>query len=129
MTWHSQTVIELQNEGVLLVEDGNHGEYRPLKDEFVAVGTPFVRPPDLVNGRVNFDQADRINSVARNRVRKGIGKGGDILFTHRATVGRMARVDEEFGEFVTNPGVTNNSVKDRLHGLPYLEGVNEESIC
>lgn len=36
--WHTATVMELQQAGVLLVEDGNHGEYRPLPNEFVVLG-------------------------------------------------------------------------------------------
>ncbi len=60
-----------------------------------------------------FSGCDRINEVARRRVRKGIGRGGDILFTHRATVGRMARVAPEAPEFVANPGVTVWRVLDR----------------
>ena len=29
-----RSVLELQDEGTLLVADGNHGEYRPRSDEF-----------------------------------------------------------------------------------------------
>jgi type I restriction enzyme S subunit len=55
---------------------------------------------------VNFAAADRINETARQRVRKGLGRNGDILLTHRATVGRIARVGDGAPEFVANPGVT-----------------------
>jgi hypothetical protein len=27
--WRTEKVIDLQRAGILLVEDGNHGEYRP----------------------------------------------------------------------------------------------------
>jgi type I restriction enzyme, S subunit len=100
------SVAELQRDGVLFVEDGNHGEYRPLADEFATSGTPFIRPDDLRNGRVDFDNCDRINDAALKRVRKGKGRAGDILFTHRATVGRIARVGMDAPNFVANPGVT-----------------------
>src|SRR5437764_1216791 len=100
------TVSELQRRGILLVEDGNHGEYRPLADEFVKVGTPFIRPDDLDSGRVDFARCEHINDRALARVRKGIGQAGDILFTHRATVGRIARVGPDAPRFVANPGVT-----------------------
>lgn len=100
------TVAELVRLGILFVEDGNHGENRPLPHEFVARGIPFVRPPDLVDGEVDLDRCEKINATARARIRKGIGRGGDILFTHRATVGRLALMDIAAGEFVTNPGVT-----------------------
>jgi type I restriction enzyme S subunit len=99
-------VLELCSQGVLFVEDGNHGEYRPLADEFTDHGTPFVRPDDLKDGRVDFLHCDQINDRALARIRKGKGRGGDILFTHRATVGRMARTMIDDPPFVTNPGVT-----------------------
>ena len=112
-SYSTHRVADLLRDGVLWVEDGNHGENRPLSDEFCEEGTPFVRPDDLKFGAVVFSDCDRINEVARRRVRKGIGRGGDILFTHRATVGRMARVAAEAPEFVANPGVTVWRVLDR----------------
>ena len=102
----THTVIELVGAGVLWVEDGNHGENRPLAAEFEAVGTPFIRPDDLKHGVVQFNGCDRINETAFKRVRKGKGRAGDIVFTHRATVGRIARVPSEAPDFVANPGVT-----------------------
>jgi type I restriction enzyme S subunit len=108
----SSSVAELVRADALLVEDGNHGEYRPLSHEFSDTGTPFIRPDDLVGGVVRFEGCDRINEVATKRVRKGKGKAGDILFTHRATVGRIARVSPSAPDFVANPGVTVWRVKD-----------------
>jgi type I restriction enzyme S subunit len=101
-----KTVLDLCSQGVLFVEDGNHGEYRPLADEFADHGTPFVRPDDLKGGRVDFSHCDRINDKALARIRKGKGQGGDILFTHRATVGRMAKTSADDPPFIANPGVT-----------------------
>lgn len=108
----SISVAELVRAEALLVEDGNHGEYRPLAHEFSGTGTPFIRPDDLVDGVVRFERCDRINEVATKRVRKGKGKAGDILFTHRATVGRIARVGPSAPDFVANPGVTVWRVRD-----------------
>lgn len=99
-------VRDLLSAGVLWVEDGNHGENRPLSDEFASEGTPFIRPDDLAHGVVDFANCDRINAKALNRVRKGRGRAGDIAFTHRATVGRIARVGKSAPDFVANPGVT-----------------------
>jgi type I restriction enzyme S subunit len=104
--WREASVATLVREGVLFVEDGNHGEYRPLAEEFTDTGTPFVRPDDLRGGRVDFANCDRINDQALNRVRKGKGRAGDIVFTHRATVGRIARTGPDAPNFVANPGVT-----------------------
>ena len=69
-------VIDLQNDGLLLVEDGNHGEYRPRRDEFGDAGTSFIRAADMANGRVLFESAQKVNDVAMSRIRKGVGAGG-----------------------------------------------------
>jgi type I restriction enzyme S subunit len=101
------TVSELSERGVIFVEDGNHGENRPRQDEFAATGIAFLRPPDLKDGRVDFQNCGRINEAGFRRVRKGIGRRGDIILTHRATVGRIAITDSDAPEvFVTNPGTT-----------------------
>lgn len=70
--WRTAPVIELQREGILLVEDGNHGEYRPRPDEFVDEGIAFIRAADIDGGRVLFESASRINDVARKRITKGV---------------------------------------------------------
>lgn len=109
----TERVRDLLSSGVLWVEDGNHGENRPLADEFANEGTPFVRPDDLSHGVVDFANCDRINAKALQRVRKGKGRAGDIAFTHRATVGRIARLGATAPEFVANPGVTLWRVLDQ----------------
>mgnify|MGYP000968290973 CR=1 FL=1 len=104
--WRSGTVMELQTAGVLLVEDGNHGEARPRADEFVDRGVAFIRAADMDNGRVVFETASKINSVARRRISKGIGAGGDVLLSHKGTVGKVAFVPDDAPEFVCSPQTT-----------------------
>jgi type I restriction enzyme S subunit len=104
-----KTVSELVSETKIFVEDGNHGENRPRQDEFCEKdgGIPFLRPPDLKEGRVDFKNCDFINEQGFARVRKGIGKPGDVILTHRATVGRIAiACSDAPSVFVTNPGTT-----------------------
>ena len=98
--------MELQSAGVLRVEDGNHGEYRPRRDEFVEAGTAFVRAADIRDGIVDFEGADKINEVALARIRKGIGQPGDLLLTHKGTVGRVARVPADAPPYVCSPQTT-----------------------
>ena len=104
--WSYYKVSDLQSRGVLLVEDGNHGEYRPRPDEFDDGGTPFIRAADMSNGRVLFDTAGTINEVALDRIRKGIGNPGDILFSHKGTVGKLAKVPLDAPPFVCSPQTT-----------------------
>jgi type I restriction enzyme S subunit len=100
------TVEELQAAGILVVEDGNHGEYRPRRDEFVATGTAFIRAADMSDGRVNFASCERINDVALARIRKGIGQPNDILLSHKGTVGKLALVPDDAPPFVCSPQTT-----------------------
>jgi type I restriction enzyme, S subunit len=104
--WRTATVMELQREGILLVEDGNHGEYRPRPDEFVESGVAFIRAADMDAGRVLFDSAAKINDRARQRITKGVGAPGDVLLSHKGTVGKVARVPADAPDFVCSPQTT-----------------------
>jgi type I restriction enzyme, S subunit len=104
--WRTATVTELQREGILLVEDGNHGEYRPRPNEFADDGAAFIRAADMDSGRVLFEAASKINERARQRITKGIGAPGDILLSHKGTVGKVAMVREDAPPFVCSPQTT-----------------------
>ncbi|WP_422017578.1 restriction endonuclease subunit S [Reyranella sp.] len=104
--WVTDTVINLQSRGILRVEDGNHGEARPRPDEFVDVGVAYIRAADMANGSILFDSASKINRKARERITKGIGKPGDILISHKGTVGRIARAPINAPDFVCSPQTT-----------------------
>ena len=108
-----QTVEELQASGRLLVEDGNHGEYRPRRDEFVESGVAFVRAADMRDGKVDFEKCEHIGSVALARIRKGIGRPGDILLSHKGTVGKLARVEVDAPPFVCSPQTTFWRILDK----------------
>jgi type I restriction enzyme S subunit len=101
-----ELVRDLVARRVLLVEDGNHGEYRPRPDEFVSEGTPFIRAADMSSGVIDFTMAGKINSVARARIRKGIGAPGDVIISHKGTVGRVAVAPIDSPDFVCSPQTT-----------------------
>lgn len=102
----SVRVGTLVREGVLRVEDGNHGEYRPRPGEFVVDGVPFIRAADMSSGVIDFEGAGRINGVARARIRKGIGAPGDVILSHKGTVGRIAVAPMTSPDFVCSPQTT-----------------------
>lgn len=108
----TKTVLQWQREGALLVEDGNHGENRPRKEEFADEGMAFIRAADMADGMVLFEQAEKINAVAQRRVRKGIGRPGDIVISHKGTIGRVARVPMAAPDFVCSPQTTFWRVMD-----------------
>lgn len=123
--WRTATVSELQRDGILLVEDGNHGEYRPRPDEFVDAGVAFIRAADMDAGLVHFGSASRISGPARTRITKGIGAPGDILLSHKGTVGKVALVPYDAPSFVCSPQTTfwrtlNTKVLDRRYLFAFL---------
>jgi type I restriction enzyme, S subunit len=110
--WPSYTVGELQETGALLVEDGNHGEYRPRPIEYEPDGTPFIRATDMADGRLLFDSAPKINDVALQRIHKGIGMPNDIIFSHKGTVGKLAMAPADAPAFVCSPQTTFWRIQD-----------------
>lgn len=104
--WKSYIVSELEKANLLKVEDGNHGEYRPQPNEFVIEGVAFIRSADIENGKILFQSASRINETAVKRIRKGIGKPGDTLFTSKGTVGKFALASWDCEPFICSPQVT-----------------------
>ncbi|HBH72499.1 MAG TPA: restriction endonuclease subunit S [Synechococcales bacterium UBA10510] len=109
----------------MLVEDGNHGEYRPLKNEFCEIGTAFIRAADLSDGKISFSSAEKINTDATLRIRKGVGKAGDVLISHKGTLGKIGFAREGSPPFVCSPQTTfwrvlNEQVIDRYYLFAYM---------
>lgn len=123
--WRTEVVSDLQREGILLVQDGNHGEYRPRPNEFVVTGTNFIRAADMSNGQVIFESASKINEEARRRITKGIGSPGDILLSHKGTVGKTALIPDDAPPFVCSPQTTfwrtlDSDILDRRFLYAYM---------
>ncbi|MBK8460151.1 MAG: restriction endonuclease subunit S [Micropruina sp.] len=106
MKAHTFRVSDLVAYGILRVEDGNHGEYRPRPDEFIDKGVPFIRAADMSAGIVEFAKSGKINPEARARIRKGIGQPGDVLLSHKGTVGKVAVAPSDAPDFVCSPQTT-----------------------
>ena len=105
--WPERKVIDLQNDGLLIVADGNHGNDRPRRDEFCEVGTSFIRAADMDNGRLLFESAQCVNDTAMARIRKGVGAGGDVILSHKGTVGKVAYVPLDAPPFVCSVSYTH----------------------
>jgi type I restriction enzyme S subunit len=101
-----ELVRDLVSRGVLRVEDGNHGNDRPRPDEFVPDGVAFIRAADMSSGVVDFSGAGKINDTAVRRIRKGVGAPGDVILSHKGTVGRVAVAPLDAPEYVCSPQTT-----------------------
>lgn len=86
--------------------DGNHGSLYPRSSEFGDSGVRFVTARDIANGRVSWEGCARLNEERANQLTKGWARGGDVLLTHNATVGRVAKVEREIGRFLLGTSAT-----------------------
>ena len=113
--WKTYTVQELIDAGMLEEPlDGNHGGIHPKASDYVSSGVPFIMANNLVNGKVDYNNCVFITEKQASTLRKGFAKPGDVLLTHKATIGRTAIVGNEYETIILTPQVTYYRVK---HGI------------
>lgn len=114
--WNVFTVDELVKSGVLEKPlDGNHGDIHPKANDYVSTGIPFIMASDLNADKVDFNSCKFITETQAKTLRKGFAKTGDVLLSHKATIGRTAIIQEsKYPFFVLTPQVTYYRVKNTL---------------
>lgn len=112
-SWECTTVEKLVAEGSLYKpQDGNHGEIHPKRRDYVEQGVPFLMACDLINGSVDTSNSKFITKNQAESLRTGFAKDGDILLSHKATIGRVGilRTSDEY--VMLTPQLTYYRVKD-----------------
>lgn len=105
--WETKAVSEWVAEGVLAKpQDGNHGEIHPTKADYVEVGVPFVMAADLTDGAVDTVGCRFITEIQATALRIGFAKPGDVLLSHKGTIGRVAILETGDDFVVLTPQVT-----------------------
>jgi type I restriction enzyme S subunit len=105
--WNVATFAELLAQHILSdIQDGNHGELHPKESDFVDDGIPFIMATDIAPGRLNLENCKRIPESLCNKLRVGHSQPGDVLLSHKASVGFVARVAPEDGNIMLTPQVT-----------------------
>jgi type I restriction enzyme S subunit len=100
-------------------QDGNHGELHPTVKDFVEDGIPFIMANDIRDGLLCLDTCKRITEMQAQRLRIGFARSGDILLTHKGTVGLTTVVPSGVGKFIMFlPQVTYYRVKDSTRLRP-----------
>jgi len=112
--WITLTVEDLIAQKILAVPiDGNHGAIHPKASDFVPVGVPFIMASDMIGGQVDLQGCAYITPEQAGRLRKGFARTGDVLLSHKATIGRTALLQVSDNEFVVlTPQVTYYRVQD-----------------
>lgn len=94
--------------------DGNHGEIHPKTEDFVSEGVPFIMATDINNGQVNCRSCNFITAKHADSLRKGFARNGDVLLTHKATIGRTAIVRYDHHPYIMlTPQVTYYRIRDQ----------------
>ncbi|WP_338552911.1 restriction endonuclease subunit S [Paenibacillus sp. KS-LC4] len=113
--WEQREVQWLIDEGIIEEPmDGNHGEKHPTASEYVDYGIPFLMATDIKNGLVDFKKCNFITTERSKKLDKGFAKNGDVLITHKATIGEVAILSGLSSEYaVLTPQVTYYRVIDK----------------
>lgn len=89
------------------LQDGNHGEQHPKAEDYVGEGIPFVMANHIDNGKIDFNKCNYIEKEQADSLRIGFSNEGDVLLTHKGTIGRVGIVQKNHFPYVMlTPQVT-----------------------
>ncbi len=113
--WEITTVGGLVEAGWLFPpKDGNHGNIHPKSSDYVASGIPFIMASDLKGGLIDIKNCHFISKNQADKLQKGFAKEGDVLLSHKGTVGEIALVRQINTPYLMlTPQVTYYRVKDQ----------------
>lgn len=90
-----KTVRQLISEGAILaVQDGNHGELHPTQEDYAPEGIPFIMASDLKGNDLDLITCKFLPEGLASTLRKGFALPGDVLLTHKGTLGLTTVVPE-----------------------------------
>jgi type I restriction enzyme S subunit len=105
--WVTKTVQQWVDAGVLAKpQDGNHGEIHPTKADYVDFGVPFIMAADMIEGGVDTEGCRFISRAQASSLRIGFAKSGDVLLSHKGTIGRVAILVTSDDYVILTPQVT-----------------------
>ena len=101
------TIGQLEREGcILAIQDGNHGEKHPTSKDYVSEGVPFLMASNVVNGQVDTGNCKFIPRSLADSLRIGFARPGDVLLTHKGSIGNVGIVPNGFDYVMLTPQVT-----------------------
>lgn len=121
--WPIRTVYECLEKGEILeIQDGNHGNDHPKVTDFSSTGYPFITANVVRNGNILFDKCYYLNDNWLNKLRIGFAKPGDVLLSHKGSLGFTAVLDESFNTYIFSPQTTYYRVNREIIDPEYLKG-------
>jgi type I restriction enzyme S subunit len=117
----SVSIGELERQGAIIeIQDGNHGEKHPVSSDYVVTGIPFLMASDIRDGMVDLETCKFITREQSDSLRIGFARGGDVLLTHKGTVGNVAVLPEVEDYVMLTPQVTYYRVDSQKLSNQYL---------
>ena len=104
---------------IVLIGDGNHSSNYPKKSEMVTEGIPFIRATNIINGKITKDDMRYITKEKHENLKKGRLLTGDILFSNRGQIGKMA---------IVNKSLNNSNLNSQLAWFRCLESINNKFL-
>lgn len=110
------TVQELIDMGYIEAPiDGNHGSIHPKTSDYISKGVPFLMVNNMVDGTVDLENCAFISEKQAESLRKGFAHPGDVLLSHKATIGRTAIVPDKYETVILTPQITYYRVKKNIN--------------
>lgn len=105
---------------ILAIQDGNHGEKHPKASDYVDDGISFVMANDLNTGSLILENTTKIPESLADNLRIGFALSGDVLLTHKGTIGNTAVVPDVSPYIMLTPQVTYYRVNPEILSNYYL---------
>lgn len=106
--WTNYSIEELINENIIAPpKDGNHGNIHPKSTDYIEYGIPFIMANNVRNGEIDYLKCSHISKKQADSLQKGFAQEGDVLLTHKGTVGEVAIIHKnKFPYIMLTPQVT-----------------------
>ena len=93
--------------------DGNHGNIHPKSSDYVEEGIPFLMANDINDGKIDLENSKKISESLSETLQKGFSIEGDVLLSHKATIGETAIVPRLQTKYIVlTPQVTYYRILD-----------------
>ncbi|MGY0570810.1 hypothetical protein ACTGJ9_006900 [Bradyrhizobium sp. RDM12] len=78
------------------LKDGNHGANHPKVSDFLDEGLPFITAAQVSErGTIDYVGAYKLAGSPLRKLRVGFAQRGDVIYTHKGSVGRVALCDRD----------------------------------
>ena len=108
-SWITTSTGDLIKRGKLEIGDG----YRAKHSEFADSGVPFLRIGNIQDNGFRLDGADLYPDSQLDRVQNKLSQPGDCVIATKATIGRLAYIDEATPRVLYSPQVSYWRVLDK----------------